>query len=290
MPHDDAQPRHPENADTGVTAELATVDLQARLPQARRELRDQLPGLEPERHVTDWGRSERVEALVDRTLFGFLYHYWFRVEVEGIDNVPADGGALLLANHAGAIPPDGAMIAKAIKEEHHRPRPIHVATERDLKALPGIGMIITKLGGVSSHPANLQRLLFDESQLVLAFPEGRPATRKPLRERYRLRRFDRSAYVELAMRARVPIVPIAVLGSEEAAPTLLPIRRLPLLPTLPFPAKIRIRFLEPVATDTLGEAPWRDKALTHDLTDEIRALIQENLLEMVAGRRSVWLG
>ncbi len=96
------------------------------LPAVREDLRDQLPGLEPERTITDWGRSERVEAVVDRVVHDFLYRYWFRVEVEGIENVPDEGGALLLANHAGAIPPDGAMIAKAIREEHPRPRPVHL--------------------------------------------------------------------------------------------------------------------------------------------------------------------
>ena len=82
------------------------------------QLRGYLPGLEPERHVTDWGRSERIEGLLDRTVYDFLYHYWFRVEVQGIENVPRDGGALLVANHAGAGRPDVAMIAKAIREEH----------------------------------------------------------------------------------------------------------------------------------------------------------------------------
>ena len=82
-----------------------------------------LPAHRARPQVTDWGRSERVEGLLDKTLYDFLYHYWFRCEVEGIENVPADGGALLVSNHAGALPPDAAMIAKAIKEEHPRPRP-----------------------------------------------------------------------------------------------------------------------------------------------------------------------
>ncbi|MDP9293270.1 MAG: hypothetical protein M3O90_02420 [Actinomycetota bacterium] len=76
-----------------------------RLPEPAADLRDHLPAIEPDRQVTDWGRSERVEGLLDRTLYDFLYHYWFRCEVEGIDNVPADGGVLLVSNHAGALPP-----------------------------------------------------------------------------------------------------------------------------------------------------------------------------------------
>ncbi len=280
----------------GKTVEIAVRDLYDRLP-ATDELRDALPGLEPDRQITDWGRSERVERLVDRTLYGFLYHYWFRVEVEGVDNVPAAGGAMLVANHGGALPPDGAMIAKAIAQEHPRPRPVHLSTERTFAGVPGVGMLVTKLGGVGAHPANVHRLLFDESQLVLVFPEGRRG--KVLSERYRLRKFGTGEYVQAAIRARAPIVPIAVLGAEEAAPLfgrVNPLRRLTGLPRLPvaspvpLPAKFRIRFLEPVATDELGDAPWEDGGLVQSLSSDIRALIQENLLEMVAERRSVWLG
>ena len=69
------------------------------------EMRDLLPAIEPERRLNDWGRSERVEGVMDRTLVEFFYRYWFRAEVEGIENVPAEGGALLVSNHSGALPP-----------------------------------------------------------------------------------------------------------------------------------------------------------------------------------------
>src|SRR5215216_1813793 len=81
-------------------------------------LKSHLPGVEPERRLNDWGRSERVEGVVDATLIEFFYRYWFRAEVEGIENVPASGGAMLVSNHSGALPRDAGMIAKAIKEEH----------------------------------------------------------------------------------------------------------------------------------------------------------------------------
>jgi 1-acyl-sn-glycerol-3-phosphate acyltransferase len=283
----------------GATVELALNDLRRELPLAPGDLRQFLPGLEPERQVTDWGRSERVEGLVDRTLYEFLYHYWFRVEVEGVENVPDHGGALLVANHAGAVPPDGAMIGKAIREEHAHPRPLHLTMEPSFTGFPGVGMLATKIGGVPAHPANVHRLLFDERQLVLVFPEGRQGAEKPLKDRYRVRRFGRGGFVEAAMRARAPIVPIAVVGAEEAQPVfarLSLLRRLTRLPSvpvtspLPLPAKFRIRFLEPVWTDELGDAPWEDQGLVQTLSHDIRALIQENLFEMVAARRSVWLG
>ncbi len=285
--------------DTGRTVELALSELRERLPVQDDDLRDALPGLEPDRRVTDWGRSERVERLVDRTLYGFLYHYWFRVAVDGIENVPSTGGALLVANHGGAVPPGGAMIAKAIAEEHPLPRPVQLATERSYAGIPGVGMVLTKVGAISGHPANVHRLLFDEEQLVLAFPEGHEGSSKAFSERYRLRAFSARGWLEAALRACAPIVPVAVVGSEEAVPVfarlgllgrLTRLPAVPVAPPVPLPAKFSIRFLEPVSTAELGEECWRDAGLLEALSHDVRALIQENVLEMVADRRSVWLG
>jgi 1-acyl-sn-glycerol-3-phosphate acyltransferase len=271
--------------------------------------RSLLPAIEPDRQVSDWGRSERVEGLFDATVYEFLYHYWFRVEVEGIENVPPTGGALLVSNHAGALPPDAAMIAKAVKEEHARPRPVHLTVEHFFKGYPGLAMLVNKLGGVPAHPANVHRLLCDEQQLVLVFPEGRKGTEKLYKDRYRLRRFGRGGFVDAAMRARVPIVPIAVVGAEEAMPTFAQVgllRRLtgliyfPITPLFPhfgpllgsayLPAKFRIRFLEPIPTDQWGERPWDDKGLVQTVAEDVRSRIQDELIDLVAHRRSVWFG
>jgi 1-acyl-sn-glycerol-3-phosphate acyltransferase len=272
-------------------------------------MRGLLPAIEPERQVTDWGRSERVEGLIDKTVYEFLYHYWFRCEVEGIEHVPSVGGALIVSNHAGALPPDAAMIAKAIKEEHPRPRPLHLTVEHFFKGYPGFSMLAAKLGGVPAHPANVHRLLRDEEQLVLVFPEGRKGTEKLYKDRYRLRRFGRGGFVAAAMRAGTPIVPVAVVGAEEAMPSFAQIgvlQRLtgliyfPVTPTFPhfgllgfggyLPAKFRIRFLEPIATDDLGEEPWEDRALVQEIAEDVRARIQEELIDMLGKRRSVWFG
>ena len=107
----------------------AEAAVQAPAHRSAEEMRDLLPAIEPERMLNDWGRSERIEGLMDRTLVEFFYRYWFRVEVEGIENVPDDRGALLVSNHAGALPPDAAMIAKAIREEHPNPRPVYLTVE-----------------------------------------------------------------------------------------------------------------------------------------------------------------
>ncbi|HMJ37124.1 MAG TPA: lysophospholipid acyltransferase family protein [Baekduia sp.] len=273
-------------------------------------LREYLAPIETERQVTDWGRSERVEGFFDRTLVDFYYNLWFRCEVEGIEHVPSEGGALLVSNHAGALPPDAPMIAKAIKEEHPHPRPVHLTMEHFFKGYPGLSMLLPKIGGVPAHPANVHRLLYDEQQLVLVFPEGRKGSEKLYKERYRLRRFGRGGFVEAAMRAGAPIVPVAVVGAEEAMPIFAHVTALqkltgliyfPITPTFPqlgllgalgfLPAKFKIRFLPPVPTHDLGEeAPWDDQALVQTIAHDIRASIQDELIDMVGKRRSVWFG
>jgi 1-acyl-sn-glycerol-3-phosphate acyltransferase len=200
------------------------------------------------------------------------------------------------------------MIAKAIQEEHSRPRKLHLTVEHFFKGYPFFSMLIAKVGGVPAHPANVHRLLADEEQLVLVFPEGAKATEKLYKDRYKLRRFGRGGYVEAAMRAGVPIVPIALVGAEEAMPTFAHVgllKRLtgliyfPVTPLFPhfgllgaayLPAKFRIRFLEPVHTEAMGERAWEDRGLVQDVSDDIRARIQEELIDMVGSRRSVWLG
>jgi 1-acyl-sn-glycerol-3-phosphate acyltransferase len=265
------------------------------------DLRRHLPGVEPERQLNDWGRSERVEGIFDRYVLEFYYRYWFRCEVEGIENVPSTGGALLVSNHSGALPPDAAMIGKSINEEHAHPRPLYVTIEHFFKGYPGFSMLLPKIGCVAAHPANVHRLLYDEEQLVLVFPEGRKGTEKLYKDRYRLRRFGRGGFVEAAMRARAPIVPVCVVGAEEAAPIFahLPLlQRLtgllytPLSPIFPgplyLPAKLRIRFLEPIEFDR--EDLWLDKSLVQTVAQEIRARIQESVWKMVQRRESVWFG
>jgi 1-acyl-sn-glycerol-3-phosphate acyltransferase len=271
------------------------------------DLRQHLPGVEPERRIDDWGRSERVEGVFDATVVEFFYRHWFRVEVEGIENLPGAGGAMLVSNHSGALPPDAAMIAKGIREEHPHPRPLNITVEHFFKGYPGFSMLIPKIGCVAAHPANVHRLLYDEEQLVLVFPEGRKGTEKLYKDRYRLRRFGRGGFVEAAMRARAPIVPICVVGAEEAAPVFAQLglfKRLtgllyfPITPTFPhfglfgmlgyLPAKFKIRFLEPISFDEQGL--YEDKALVQTVAHEIRARIQEGLWDMLGERKSVWFG
>src|SRR3954462_10514611 len=258
-----------------VADDLGGARTGAQLPARRdTDLRSYLPGVEPERQLNDWGRSERVEGFFDRTLIDFFYNQWFRCEVEGVENIPARGGALRVSNHSGALPPDAAMIGKAIREEHTHPRPLHITVEHFFKGYPGFSMLLPKIGCVPAHPANVHRLLADEQQLVLVFPEGRKGSEKLYKDSYRLCRFGRGGFVEAAMRARAPIVPVAVVGAEEAMPVFAHIglaQRLtgliyfPIPPGFPGrgpaaavaspPAKFPIRFLEQIPTDQWGEKP-----------------------------------
>ena len=273
-----------------------------------RELRELVPAAEPGRQVDDWGRSQRVFDLIE-PLLDFYYHYWFRAEVEGIENVPAQGGALIVSNHSGALPPDAPMIMQAIRHEHPRPRPVYMLGEHWFKGFPGVSMLTSKIGLVAAHPANAQRLLRDEQRLVLVFPEGRKATRKLYWQRYRLRRFGRGGFVRTAMRAGVPIVPVALIGAEEAMPIF---GHVPLLERLTgllyfpvnhafplfgpaaafmyLPAKVRIRFLEPVDLSRYGPDDADDIARVQRLTERIRTRIQEELEDLLLARRSVWFG
>jgi 1-acyl-sn-glycerol-3-phosphate acyltransferase len=273
-----------------------------------RALRRLLPAEEPGRAVDDWGRSETAFQLADPIL-NFYYRYWFRVEVEGIENVPSAGGALLVSNHSGALPPDAPMIMQAIRNEHPRPRPVYMLGEHWFKGYPGVGMVANKIGLVAAHPANAQRLLSDEGRLALVFPEGQKGSRKLYWQRYKLRRFGRGGFVRTAMRAGVPIVPIAVVGAEEAMPIFAHVRALQRLTGLIYfpvnhafphfglaaglmylPAKFKIRFLEPVDLSEHDPADAEDVALVQTLSERVRAQIQGEVDDLVSSRKSVWFG
>jgi 1-acyl-sn-glycerol-3-phosphate acyltransferase len=273
-----------------------------------RDLRGLVPAAEPGRELDDWGRSQRIFDLVE-PLLDFYYRHWFRVEVEGIENVPSLGGALIVSNHSGALPPDAPMIMQAIRHEHPRPRPLYMLGENWFKGYPGVGMLANKMGLVGAHPANAQRLLRDEERLVLVFPEGQKGSRKLYWQRYRLRRFGRGGFVRTAMRAGVPIVPTAVIGAEEAMPIFAHVPLLQRLTGLIYfpinhafphfgvaaglmylPAKFRIRFLEPVDLSGYGPDDADDIALVGRLSERIRLRIQEELDDLVLARSSVWFG
>ena len=172
--------------------------------RARRATRVErvLRRLEGDNEDDEWGFDEDFADLVE-PFFGFLYDRWWRVQVEGADRVPAHGRALLASNHAGILPWDATMISVALLREHPLPRHPRFLVLNWAFDLPWISAFIRKVGGVVASPYNALRLL-EQDQLVAVFPEGVKGTGKPFGERYRLQRFGRGGFVEIALRAGRP--------------------------------------------------------------------------------------
>ena len=256
--------------------------------------------------VDEWGRSERTRALA-RALYEPVYSKWFRTEWEGLEKIPEAGGALLVANHAGAIPSDAPVIMHGIEKELGRP--VYGMADYFFRTVPVVGTLWARAGGVSARPANAYRLLKEQDQLALVFPEGTKGPSKSYTDRYQLRRFGRGGFVEIAMRAGVPVIPIAVVGSEEAMPIVFRLPTLaralgvpyfpvtanllamgPLGVVVPFPAKFKLRVLDPVH---FGVPPDRDrysKSRIMEESEQIRTQLQEAVYDMLRDRRSVWFG
>ena len=266
------------------------------------------PAHDPRRSdVDEWGRSEHMRELA-RRLYGPIYRNLFRAEWSGLEKIPTEGGALLVANHAGAVPSDAPVIIHGIEEELHRP--VYGLADSMFKGMPVVGTLWSRMGGVVAHPDNAYRLLKEQGQLVLVFPEGSKGPGKTYQERYQLRRFGRGGFVEITMRAGVPVVPIAVVGAEESMPTLVnipPLAKLfgspyfpitanqllfgPLLGLVTYlPAKFRLRVLDPVTFDVEADQPRYSKSRIMEEAETIRQQIQEALHDMLRRRQSVWRG
>jgi 1-acyl-sn-glycerol-3-phosphate acyltransferase len=256
--------------------------------------------------VDAWGRSEHVREIA-RTIYDPIYRHWFRAEWEGLEHIPRTGGALIVANHAAAIPSDAPVIMHGIETELSRP--VYGLAENLLRSLPLVGTIWSRVGGVAAHPENAYRLLHDDRQLVLVFPEGTKGTGKLYRDRYKLHRFGRGGFVEIAMQSGVPVVPIAVVGAEESMPILWKSPQLAKLLGIPyfpvtanmlllgplgligyFPAKFRLRVLPPVHFDVEPDQERYSRSRVMDESDQIRGRIQEALFDMLRTRKSVWFG
>jgi 1-acyl-sn-glycerol-3-phosphate acyltransferase len=256
--------------------------------------------------VDEWGRSQHLRDILAQ-LYDPLYERWFRVEWEGFDKIPRTGGALMVANHAGAIPMDAPSIMHGIERELHRP--VYGLADDVFKRIPLVNLGWSRLGGVQAHPENAYRLLREQQQLVMVFPEGSKGPGKLYRERYQLRRFGRGGFVQIAMRAGVPIIPLAIVGNEETMPIVFKIPALakalglpyapitanmlvlgPLGAIVPFPAKMRIRVLDPVVLDVLPDQPRYSRSRIMDTSEDIRHAIQAELYDMLRHRQSVWFG
>jgi 1-acyl-sn-glycerol-3-phosphate acyltransferase len=257
--------------------------------------------------VDEFGRDPNVAARVD-PLLEFLYKTYFRVETRGLGHIPDEGRALIVANHSGTLPYDGAMIMHAVKQEHRARRAVRPLVEDFVFHFPYLGTLMNRIGGVRACPENAERLLVQD-QLVAVFPEGIKGIGKLYRERYQLQRFGRGGFVKLALKCDAPIIPTAVVGAEEIHPMVgkvtwlaksFGIPYVPVTPTFPFlgpiglvplPTKWFIAFGEPLYFNAeYGADGANDRILVNKLAEQVRVRIQEMIDGLLKTRKSILFG
>jgi 1-acyl-sn-glycerol-3-phosphate acyltransferase len=257
-------------------------------------------------HEDEWGFDEEFAEAV-YPFFEFLYDFWWRVQATGVENVPSHGRALVVSNHSGSLFPfDASMLVGAIMKEHPLPRWPRPMVLNWAFELPFLSFFMRKVGGVPASPFNAIRLL-EQDEIVMVFPEGVKGTGKPFSERYRLQRFGRGGFVEVALRTGSPIVPVAVVGAEEIYPKIADSQLLakllgapfvPITPTLPWlgplgliplPSRWRIEFCEPIDVSEYPPEAADDRALLFEISERVRDTIQEQLYEALVRRGSAYL-
>ncbi len=295
------------------------------------ELLDALPDPEPTEasELPDWERRvaaalafvrRRLTGDVEVDEFGFdpeltehvllaalrpLYEHYFRVEARGLENIPSEGGALVVANHSGTIPLDSVMTQIALLDHHPAHRHLRMLGADLVFQTPIISELARKSGTTLACNADAERLL-GRGEIVGVWPEGFKGIGKPFSERYKLQRFGRGGFVSAALKAQVPIVPCSIVGAEEIYPILGNVKTLarllglpyvPVTPTfpwlgplgaIPLPSKWIIEFGEPVPTDSFGLGASDDPMLVFNLTDQVRETIQHTLYRLLMSRRSIF--
>ncbi|MGW0161970.1 lysophospholipid acyltransferase family protein [Mycobacterium sp. NPDC003323] len=257
--------------------------------------------------VDEFGFDPHLNDAVVLPLLRGLFRNWFRVEVSGIENLPLEGAALVVANHAGVLPFDGLMASVAVHDHHPRHRVLRTLAADLVFDMPVLGQAARKAGHTLACTSDAHRLLA-AGELTAVFPEGFKGLGKPFKDRYKLQRFGRGGFVSAALRAQVPIVPCSIVGSEEIYPKIGDIKLLarllglpyfpvtPLFPlagplgVVPLPSKWHIRFGEPISTEGYDESAADDPMVTFELTDHVRETIQHTLYQLLANRRNTFLG
>jgi len=273
-----------------LTADAIVPDIEARMQRLQNRV--------GEFGVDDFGFDPQVAKRAVLTA-AWLYRYWFRTEVQGIDRVPA-GRVLLIANHSGQIPLDGMMIGTALFLEAEPPRLVRAMVERWAQSLPFISELFARCGQVLGVPENCRRLLESE-EAILVFPEGAKGISKPFTEAYDLRDFG-LGFMRLALETKAPIVPVAVVGAEEQYVSLYDIKPLarllgmpafpiipqlavPLLGALPLPVKYRLYFGEPMVFT--GD-PDDEDAVLEEKVWVVRSTIQTMIHRGLKERKGIF--
>jgi 1-acyl-sn-glycerol-3-phosphate acyltransferase len=265
----------------------------------RNSLRQQTAGTD------DFGRDEAYEKKL-RPALEFLFKRYFRVDVEGIENIPDSGRAVVVANHSGALPFDGVMLREAVRINHPKRDELRWLAEDFSFYLPFLGVMLNRIGAVRACQENAERLLAKD-HLVAVFPEGAEGIKKLYKDRYQLQRFGRGGFIRLCLRTRSPIIPCAIIGAEETNPIvyrfdnlskLLGLDYLPITPTfplfgplglLPAPTKWKIVFGEAISLDAYGPQAARDHVLVGRLAERVRSNIGDLLETTLRQRKSIWL-
>ncbi|WP_428935139.1 lysophospholipid acyltransferase family protein [Streptomyces sp. ACT015] len=284
----------PEEPDGGA--------LERRIAGGLAFLRRRLTG---EYEVDDFGYDAELTDQVLMSLLRPVYEKYFRVEVKGIENIPAEGGALIVANHSGTLPLDGLMMQVAVHDHHPAGRHLRLLAADLVFMLPVANELARKLGHTLACAEDAE-LLLGRGELVGVMPEGFKGIGKPFGERYKLQRFGRGGFVSTALRQGAPIVPCSIVGAEEIYPMIgnaktlarvLGIPYFPLTPTFPWlgplgavplPTKWTIQFGEPIPTDGYPAEAAEDPMLMFNLTDQVREQIQHTLYKLLVQRRSVF--
>ncbi|WNI17130.1 lysophospholipid acyltransferase family protein [Actinacidiphila sp. ITFR-21] len=258
-----------------------------------------------EYEVDEFGYDAELTDQVLMSLLRPMFDTYFRVEVKGIENIPAEGGALVVSNHSGTLPLDGLMTQVAVHDHHPAGRHLRLLAADLVFMLPLVNELARKLGHTLACAEDAQALL-ERGEVVGVMPEGFKGLGKPFAERYKLQRFGRGGFVATALRTKVPIIPCSVVGAEEIYPMLGNSRTLarvlgfpyfPLTPTfpwlgplgtIPLPTKWTIQFGRPILTDGYPDEASEDPMLVFNLTDQVRETIQHTLYELLVQRRSVF--
>ncbi|SBS76869.1 conserved hypothetical protein [uncultured Mycobacterium sp.] len=257
--------------------------------------------------VDEFGFDPQFNNALVMPLLRFFFQNWFRVEVSGIENLPKNGAALLVANHAGTLPFDGLMLSVAVHDHHPNNRDLRLLAADMVFDMPMMGPIARKAGHTMASTVDAHRLLVG-GELTAVFPEGYKGLGKPFKDRYKLQRFGRGGFVSAALRTKAPIIPCSIVGSEEIYPMIADVKLLarvlglpyfpitPLFPLagpvglVPLPSKWHITFGEPIETADYDESSADDPMVTFDLTDQVRETIQQTLYQLLTKRRNMFLG
>lgn len=210
-----------------------------------------------------------------------LYERYFRVTSTGIDNIPKTGAAIVVANHGGALPLDAAMLCLDLLRNTDPPRIPRPISDHFVPRLPFVSTLFARLGVVVGTRANVRALL-RRGELIATFPEGALALAKPFHQRYQIHSW-RVGFADLALHHRVPVIPAAIIGSEESWPVLARVRSfrwfgapyLPISLPIPLPARYHIHYGKPLYLDSADCAnadcadAATEKSLTMSRTDEL---------------------